>query len=44
VAYVIDFQAGLFVIDPVNDAITPDAIGTVTVEFTGEFRTHLMLC
>jgi hypothetical protein len=35
VADVIDFQAGLFVIDPVNDAITSDAIGTVTVEFTG---------
>jgi hypothetical protein len=35
VADVINLQAGFCIIDPVDDAIAPYAMGTVTIELTG---------
>jgi hypothetical protein len=37
----IDTDARVLFIDPVDNAIPPDAIGAVTVEFTGQLCSHL---
>jgi hypothetical protein len=44
VAYVINFQTGIFFVDSVDDAIAPYAIGTIAVEFAGQCHAHLTAC
>jgi len=37
----IDIDAGVLFIDPVNNAMAPYAIGAITVKFAGQFCPHL---
>jgi hypothetical protein len=36
-SHVIDLEARFILIDTVDDSITPDSVGQITIELTGKF-------